>query len=174
MTRCNVCLRICYVRQIPAPTYKDLSQFYKQNILPLFAILVQTPFEWSKIKLLHIICNLIPFLHRLTIYQFFLKIPKQTYKSRNYISFTIFLTAVLCKLYKVICIRKTRINPISYISIRNRYNYGYFSRLWTNFDQTKMILSFKLYVLSNLTLSCSLSHKKNILCQRPLQQIPLS
>ena len=33
-------------------------------------------------------------------------------------------------------------------------------------DQTKMILSFKYYVLSNLTLSFSLSHKK-IFCVAP-------
>ena len=49
---------------------------------------------------------------------------------------------------------------------RNRYIYGYFSCLWTDFDQTKMILLFKLYVLPNLTLSFSLSHKKMI-CVAP-------
>ena len=53
-----------------------------------------------------------------------------------------------------------------YTNIRNRYIYGYFSHLWTDFDQTKMILSFNMYVLSNLTLSLSLSHNK-LFCVAP-------
>ena len=32
-------------------------------------------------------------------------------------------------------------------NIRLVYIYGYFSHLWTDFNQTKMILSFKLYAL---------------------------
>ena len=61
-----------------------------------------------------------------------------------------------------------------YTNIRNRYIYGYFSRLWTDFDQTKMILSFKLYVLSNLTLCISLSHKQIILCSALCNRTQLS
>ena len=79
-----------------------------------------------------------------------------------------------------------RIKLLSTISFFNgwfiftKYLWGttrYFTCLWTVFDQTKMILSFKGYILSNLKLSFSISHKQNYFVKRPPQQnstIPLN